>query len=120
MAGWSGIPHAQTASRGVAWMSREPRKSSASEPRPPSRRASGKPLPGMRPPLYDPLRESWGMTTPVLFVHGITEIGGAERELLRVLERLPRFAYRPVVVCGERGPLIEGVSPRSIDTRVSP
>ena len=28
------------------------------------------------------------MTTPVLFVHGITEIGGAERELLRVLERL--------------------------------
>src|SRR2546425_5112551 len=56
MAGWSGIPHAQTASRGVAWMCRGPRKSSAFEPRSPSRRASGKPLPGMRPPLYDPLR----------------------------------------------------------------
>src|SRR5438552_17293847 len=60
------------------------------------------------------------MTTPVLFVHGITEIGGAERELLRVLERLPRFGYRPVVVCGERGPLIEELTRRSIDTRFAP
>ena len=60
------------------------------------------------------------MTTPVLFVHGITEIGGAERELLRVLERLPRFGYRPVVVCGERGPLIEELTRRSIETRFAP
>src|SRR2546427_10580969 len=78
------MPPAPTASRGAAWMSRGLRKSLAFEPRPPSRRASGKPLPGMRPPLYDPLTESCGMTTPVLFVHGITEIGGAEQELLRV------------------------------------
>ena len=60
------------------------------------------------------------MTTPVLFVHGITEIGGAERELLRVLERLPRFGYRPVVVCGEWGPLIQELKRRSIDIRYAP
>src|SRR5437899_12692059 len=71
-------------------------------------------------PHPDPLILSWGMTTPVLFVHGITEIGGAERELLRVLERLPRFGYRPVVVSGERGPLIEELTRRSIDTRFDP
>src|SRR5438552_16195396 len=71
-------------------------------------------------PHPDPLILSYQAMTPVLFVHGITEIGGAERELLRVLERLPRFGYRPVVVCGERGPLIEELTRRSIDVRFAP
>src|SRR5438445_13867965 len=116
MADWCGMPPAPTASRGAAWMSRGLRKSLAFEPRPPSRRASGKPLPGMRPPLYDPLREACGMTTPVLFVHGITEIGGAEPASLRVLALLPRFGYRPVVVCGERAALIEELTRRRLVT----
>src|SRR3989442_9082356 len=71
-------------------------------------------------PHPDPLILSYQPMTPVLFAPGITEIGGAERELLRVLERLPHFGYRPVVVCGERGPLIEELTRRSIDTRFAP
>src|SRR5438128_8182117 len=71
-------------------------------------------------PHPDPLILSYQPMTRVLFIHGITEIGGAERELLRVLERLPHFVYRPVVVCGERGPLIEELTRRSIDTRFAP
>jgi glycosyltransferase involved in cell wall biosynthesis len=50
----------------------------------------------------------------VLFVHGITEIGGAERELLRILESLPRYGYCPVVACPDDGPLVEELIRRSI------
>lgn len=50
----------------------------------------------------------------VLFVHGITEIGGAERELLGILESLPRYGYCPVVACPGDGPLVEELIRRSI------
>lgn len=60
------------------------------------------------------------MSHAVLFVHGITEIGGAERELLAVLERLPRYDYRPLVVCPEDGPLVEELGRRGIGTRSAP
>ncbi len=42
----------------------------------------------------------------VLFVHGITDIGGAERELLLYVDRLPAMGYRPVVVCPAQGALV--------------
>ncbi|MCE7975803.1 MAG: glycosyltransferase family 1 protein [Nitrospira sp. NTP1] len=42
----------------------------------------------------------------ILFVHGVTEIGGAERELLLYVERLPGMGYRPVVVCPAQGALV--------------
>src|SRR2546425_12969873 len=71
-------------------------------------------------PHPDPLILSYQAMTPVLFVHGITEIGGAERGLLRVLERLPRFGYRHVVVCGERGPWLQELTRRSISTPSPP
>ncbi len=41
----------------------------------------------------------------VQFIHGIAEIGGAERELLSILDHLPQFGYQALVVCPERGPL---------------
>jgi len=50
----------------------------------------------------------------ILFVHGITEIGGAERELLGVLENLPRYGYYPVVACPGDGPLVEKLLRRGI------
>jgi glycosyltransferase involved in cell wall biosynthesis len=56
----------------------------------------------------------------VLFVHGITEIGGAERELLVMLERLPRRGYRPIVVCPDRGPLVDELVRRGIEPRNAP
>ncbi len=56
----------------------------------------------------------------VMFVHGITEIGGAERELLRILDRLSDFKYRALVVCPERGPLHDELSHRKIETRSVP
>ncbi len=58
--------------------------------------------------------------TTVLFIHGITEIGGAERELLLILDRLPQFGYRAVVVCPQEGPLVEELSRRGVRTRCAP
>ncbi|MBI3808974.1 MAG: glycosyltransferase family 4 protein [Nitrospirae bacterium] len=56
----------------------------------------------------------------VLFVHGITEIGGAERELLVILDRLPRRGYRPIVVCPDGGPLAQELVRRGVETRMAP
>lgn len=60
------------------------------------------------------------MSVAVLFVHGITEIGGAERELLVMLDRLPQRGYRPIVVCQDRGPLVVELERRGIETRMAP
>lgn len=57
---------------------------------------------------------------PALFVHGITEIGGAERELLVMLDRLPQRGYRPIVVCQDRGPLVVELERRGIEMRMAP
>ncbi len=56
----------------------------------------------------------------IMFVHGATEIGGAERELLLILDRLPQFGYRAVVVCPERGPLHDELRDRKIEVRSVP
>ncbi len=50
----------------------------------------------------------------VLFVHGIGEIGGAERELLLYVDHLPACGWHPVVVCPEGGPLRQAVSARGV------
>ena len=56
----------------------------------------------------------------ILVVHGITEIGGAERELLVMLDRLPQYGYRPVVACPSGGPLMAELTRRGIETHVAP
>jgi len=53
----------------------------------------------------------------VLFIHGVAEIGGAERELLLMLDQLPRFGYEPVLVCPRQGPLLDEVNRRGIPHR---
>jgi len=49
------------------------------------------------------------MTKRILYVHGISKIGGAEQELLRVLEHLDREQFLPFVVCPGSGPLLNQV-----------
>lgn len=53
----------------------------------------------------------------VLFVHGITEIGGAERELFTILDQLPAFDFRPTVACPKQGPLVQELLKRDIPIR---
>ena len=53
----------------------------------------------------------------VAFVHGIGEIGGAERELLVYLEHLPRRGIQPLVVCPAEGPLSKKVAALGINTQ---
>ena len=45
------------------------------------------------------------MPKRVLFVHGISRIGGAEQELLRLLEGLDRREWEPYLACPPGGPL---------------
>ena len=45
------------------------------------------------------------MGARILYIHGITEIGGAERDLLALLRRLDRSRWEPLVACPGAGPL---------------
>ncbi len=49
------------------------------------------------------------MAATIVYVHGIGEIGGAERELLFILSSLDRTLFHPVVVCPPDSPLAERV-----------
>ena len=51
----------------------------------------------------------------VLIIHGVTEIGGAERELLRILDDLPSLEYHPVVACPAEGPFVQELDCRKIE-----
>jgi glycosyltransferase involved in cell wall biosynthesis len=53
----------------------------------------------------------------VLFLHGITEIGGAERDLLLTVERLPKLGFQPTVGCPGDGPLLRELARRDIEQR---
>lgn len=44
------------------------------------------------------------MGRSILFVHGLSAIGGAERDLLGLLKRLDRRAWQPAVACPASGP----------------
>lgn len=50
----------------------------------------------------------------VVLVHGIGEIGGAERELLAYVDHLESFGYSPAVICPDRGPLAIELKHRGI------
>jgi glycosyltransferase involved in cell wall biosynthesis len=57
---------------------------------------------------------------PVLFIHGISDLGGAERELLLIVERLESYGYTPFVVLAGDGVLKQELRERNIETFVSP
>ncbi len=46
------------------------------------------------------------MPRSILYVHGISKIGGSERDLLCLLERIDRQEWDPIVVCPPDGPLL--------------
>jgi len=47
------------------------------------------------------------MPKRILYIHGISGIGGAEKDLLRLLERFDRQQFEPFVVCPSDGPLVK-------------
>lgn len=49
------------------------------------------------------------MTRPILYVHGMELIGGAEQDLLHLLRRLDRTRWLPAVACPARGQFRERV-----------
>lgn len=57
---------------------------------------------------------------PAMFIHGVTETGGAERELLLIVDRLPQFGYRPLVVSPGQGPLVEELNRQGTEVRFAP
>jgi glycosyltransferase involved in cell wall biosynthesis len=54
------------------------------------------------------------MRRRILYIHGISEIGGAEQDLLRLLERIDRQEFEPFVVCPPGGPLIKELEERKV------
>lgn len=47
------------------------------------------------------------MPKRILYIHGVSEIGGAEKDLLRLLERFDRQRFEPFIVCPPDGQLVK-------------
>lgn len=60
------------------------------------------------------------MPARVLYVHGITEVGGAERDLLTLLARLDRARFQPLVALPDRGPLFHLLRAQGVEVVVTP
>jgi len=56
------------------------------------------------------------MARTILYLQGINEIGGAERALLSVLERLDRAYWHPAVACPATGPLVTELKSLGVPT----
>ena len=56
------------------------------------------------------------MARTILYLQGISEIGGAERALLAVLERLDRTCWQTVVACPASGPLVTELKSLGVPT----
>jgi hypothetical protein len=56
----------------------------------------------------------------IAFINPSGEIGGAERSLLLLLERLDRDRYAPMVFCGGTGRLPEALERIGVPARVAP
>lgn len=57
------------------------------------------------------------MPCRILYVHGVTAIGGAERDLLATVRRLDRRIWEPIVACPERGVLVDMLEAQGVDMR---
>lgn len=53
------------------------------------------------------MRKDFFVPIKILYVHGITEIGGAETDLLAILQDLHRDHFSPSVACPPTGALVE-------------
>lgn len=52
----------------------------------------------------------------VLYIHGESAIGGAERDLLSILAGLNRIQFLPIVICPDKGPFYEKLIELGIKT----
>jgi glycosyltransferase involved in cell wall biosynthesis len=57
---------------------------------------------------------------PVIFAISTSEVGGAQRSLVRLLEGLDRQAYPPFVLLGEDGPLATSLAALGVRYEISP
>jgi glycosyltransferase involved in cell wall biosynthesis len=55
------------------------------------------------------------MPVNILYVHGVTQLGGAERDLLTLLAHLDRARFRPLVALPDRGPLFELLTAQCVE-----
>ncbi len=60
------------------------------------------------------------MKIKVLFLHGVTAIGGAERELVAIVRELDHDRFDPVVVCSDHGPLFQELKSIGVRTVILP
>jgi len=60
------------------------------------------------------------MPVNVLYVHGVTEMGGAERDLLTLLAHLDRDRFHPLVALPDRGPLFDLLRAQGVEVIVTP
>lgn len=60
------------------------------------------------------------MPVRVLYVHGITEVGGAERDLLTLLAHLDPARFEPLVALPDRGPLFQLLRAQGVEVVVTP
>lgn len=56
------------------------------------------------------------MAIRILYLHGIGEIGGAERALLAILTELDRTSWQPLVACPATGPLVTELKSLGVPT----
>ena len=56
----------------------------------------------------------------ILFIHGIGAIGGAERELITIVNQLAQRGYHPIVVCPSPSSLQQELASCGIETRDAP
>ena len=60
------------------------------------------------------------MTGTILFVHGAADIGGAERDLLLIVDRLRQAGQDQAVVCPAHGALVDALRRREVRTYSAP
>ena len=67
------------------------------------------------------LRSSKGQDKiKILYLHGISAIGGAEKDLITILTHLNKNKYEPVVVCHQEGELVHQLRLLGIKTFITP
>ncbi len=60
------------------------------------------------------------MPCRILYVHGVTAFGGAERDLISIIGELDRERFTPIVVCPDRGPLFQRLTQQSVRVLILP
>jgi len=60
------------------------------------------------------------MPIRILYVHGETAIGGAERTLLHTIRGLDRDQFAPIVICPSQGPLVKELKSQNVPMATLP